>query len=715
MAGAMQDDRPETEPQPPRTGLKLIILGLAVAVIGLPINHVAVYAALALAAVAIFTGRVRLDRRRWAAAAAVVVVAIGAQWALAPPRIDEGFNVFLPGGVMERDLPVDLYRQLSAEFDRQYPPDKRCDAAKFGCWRSTGAPDRAYGFAADGIFRKSDMSRAVTSLDFANPVWHRLGFINDIFYNWYPESDLQRATRRGRFWNGYDRWQLTMPWFEMVRVPAAYVGGRLCWRGHVLWEDAAERFTPQSSDGCRTITAGDAGRRVVGVAIKPNTLAMELQGPFDVQLRQWVQPLIRFAAIAALVVLLVRLAPRRMVLPVALMALAAAAVAVDDASFLGGVRPLDGADDGLFYDGVGRAMLQKLLAGDWRGFLVGGEPVFYYGGPGLRYFRALEHIVFGDSFLGYLSLVLGLPLIVLALFHRFLAPPWPVVLALLFVATPLGFVFGTSFIDYARWAARGYADPAAYILFMAGMALLLGARAAGPRAAFLQSFLAALLIVVGIAMKPIVAPAAAVLMGGAGLAALYGRQWLRLAGMCIGFLPVFSMALHNWVFGGRFVLFSDNAGHPLVLVMPPSAWAGAFRELATFDFGGGLMHRAFAHISNWLAGPAESDWTIPINAAGVAMLIYVVTRGRAFDPWLRLIGAAALAQHAVALFYVATPRYHFLTWFLTLLVAAAFMQQVGFPWLAARFPAPMARVTRILWPPRLARNLARLDSGATPG
>ena len=179
--------------------------------------------------------------------------------------------------------------------------------------------------------------------------------------------------------------------------------------------------------------------------------------------------------------------------------------------------------------------------------------------------------------------------------------------------------------------------------------------------------------------------------------------------MCIGFLPVFSMAWHNWAFGGRFVLFSSNSQDSNLLVMPPSAWAGALRELATFDFGGGLMHRALGHISNWLAGPAEADWTIPINAAGVAMLVYVVARGRTFDPWLRLIGAAALAQHLVAMFYIETPRYHFLTWFLTLLVAAAFMQRIGFPWLAARYPAAMAQVTRVLWPRRLAAGLERLE------
>ena len=710
----MQDERPETDPQPARTGAKIGVFALAVAAAGLPINDVAIYAVLLLAAVAIFTGTVRVDLARWGAAAAVIAVTVGAEVALAPPRIDEGFNVFLPGGVMERDLPADVYRHLSAEFDKQYPPERRCDPKATGCWRGAGAPDRAYAFAGDGIFHKSDLSRSVTRLDFSDPVWHRLGFINEMRFNWFPVSDVQRARRDGRAWKGYDRWQLTMPWFTMVRLPAAYVGGQLCWSGDLLWEGAGERFIAHQNSGCRAIAPEDAGRRVVGVAIKPGTLAMNLEGPPGVRLKQWLQPLIKLAAIAALVVLLIRVRPRRAAAPLLLVALAVAVIAIDDASFLGGVRPFDGGDDGMFYDSVGRDILQKLLAGDWRGFLEGGESVFYYGGPALRYFRALEHIVFGDSFLGYLSLVLVLPFIVLALFRRFLSPPWPLVLALLFVAVPLGEIFGTTFVHYAKWAARGFADPACYILFMAGLLPLLGPRRSGPGDQFWPAFFGALLIALGIGMKPLVAPAAAVFLGGAGLAALYGRQWPRLAGMCIGFLPVFSMAWHNWAFGGRFVLFSSNSQDGNLLVMPPSAWVGALREFATFDFAGGLAHRALMQLPNWLSGPAESYWTVPVNAAGVAMLIYVVVRGRDFDPWLRLIGAAALAQHLVAMFYIATPRYHFLAWFLTLLVAAAFMQQVGFPWLARRYPALMARVTGILWPPRLAAGIGWLEGKAKP-
>ena len=134
--------------------------------------------------------------------------------------------------------------------------------------------------------------------------------------------------------------------------------------------------------------------------------------------------------------MLVRFKARRTIVPFVLIGLSALAIAVDDASFLGGVRPFDGGDDGLFYEGYGRAILEKLLAGDIFGALEGGEKVFYYGGPGLRYFRALEHVVFGDSYLGYLSLIILLPFLALGLFRRFLPDGWALALVLVFVGVP---------------------------------------------------------------------------------------------------------------------------------------------------------------------------------------------------------------------------------------------------------------------------------------
>jgi hypothetical protein len=507
---------------------------------------------------------------------------------------------------------------------------------------------------------------------------------------------------------GLSRWHFTMPWYEMVRLPAAYVGGELCWRGELMWEGAGEHFARWPGGGCRSIEAVDVGRRIFGIAIKPDTLAMHLTPPWPVRLQQFAVSALALAAVAAVIIALVRFRARRTILPFMLIGLAGQVIAIDDASFLGGVRPFDGGDDGLFYDGVGRVILQKLLAGDIAGFLEGGEKVFYYGGPGLRYFRALEHIVFGESYLGYLSLILLLPMVAYKIFRRFLPDRWSLTLILLFIAIPVGTLFGTTFVQYVKWSSKGFADSAAYILFICAMLPLMGGTPAGPGRACQPAFFGALLLALAVFMKPIVAPAAAVLLGGCGLAALYERQWARLAGMCIGFLPVFSMALHNWVFGHVFVLFSANSQDSNLLVMPPSAYAAALGQLLSLDFSG--TARVLSQIADWLSGPAEAYWTIPLNAAGVAILVYVVARGRRFDPWLRLIGATALAQHAVAFFYnAAAARYHFLSWFLTMLVVVGFMREVGVGWLHQRFPVPAARVANHPWSLRLASGLTRLQ------
>jgi hypothetical protein len=689
---------------------KFAALLLGVAAVGLPVNSVADYTLLLVLAVVIFSGEVRAQGRAWLAAAAIVAVAIAGQALLAPPRIDEGHNVFLPSPALERGLPVEVYRYLAQEFDAQYPPARRCDPKKFGCWRNNGFPDAAFAFSADSVWHKATMSRAATALDFSDPVWLRLGFINEVRYNWTAETDVQRAERDRRFWMGLQRWHLTMPWFEMIRLPASYVGGELCWRGEVMWESAGEHFALWPGDGCRTIEPADAGRRVVGIAIKPDTLAMRLTPPWPVWWLQLASGVLVLAAAFGLIVSLVRIKARRTILPFVLIGLAVVVIAVDDGSFLGGVRPFDGGDDGLFYDGHGRLILQKLLAGDIWGALEGGEKVFYYGGPGLRYFRALEHIAFGDSYLGYLSLILLLPFLAHRLFRRFLPEPWPLALVLLFVAIPLGMLFGTSFAHYVKWAARGFADPAAYILFIAGLVTVIGANVAGPSEKFFLALFGALLLALGIAMKPIIAPAAAVLLAGCGLAALVGKQWPRLAGLCIGTLPVFSMALHNWVFGHVFVLFSSNAGASDLLVMPPSAYVAVARELLSFDFSGGTAMRALTQVANWLSEPAESYATIPLNAAGVAILLYVVLRGRQFDPWLRLVGASALAQHVVALFYnAAIARYHFLTWFLTLLVVMVFMREVAIGWFQRHYPDASERIANHRCSRQLASTLARLQ------
>ena len=206
-------------------------------------------------------------------------------------------------------------------------------------------------------------------------------------------------------------------------------------------------------------------------------------------------------------------------------------------------------------------MLRRLFAGDIFGALEGGEKVFFFT-PGMRYLRAVEHVVFGETYLGYLSLILLPPFLVFILFRRFLPLRWALAVVVIFAAIPVGVLFGSSLVQYVKWAARGFADPAAYTLFLAALVLLVGRPSAGPRDRFGAASAAGLLFALALFVRPNIAPAAGILLAGAGLAALWQHQYRRVAGLTIGFLPVFGMALHNWLYGGVFVLFTSTADAP---------------------------------------------------------------------------------------------------------------------------------------------------------
>lgn len=678
-----------------QTWLRLAALALAVPALGLPVNDLWRYALLATAAIAIFTGVVSARARNWLTAGSIVALCIALKTAFPAPAIEEGHNVFIvdaPGGALERELPADAFRQMLAIFNERYPAAERCATSEPGCWRAGGIPDRAYAFSADAIYERASLSRRVSTIDHDNPVWARLGFINELRYNWTGTSDVRRATRNSR--NVLSRWTVAMPYFAMVRFPAALVGSRLCFQGDVLWEGARQRFVRISNAelACKTIAAEDSGRSIFGVSIgKP--LSMTLEPTLPARLRIWLPPILSLVAAAFVLIALIRQSSRQWRWPALATALALIVVVLNDSSFIGGIRPFDGGDDGLFYEGVARQIVQHVLAGDWRQALIGGEPVFYYGGPGFRYLRAMEHFVFGDSFLGYLSVILAMPLLVYAALKRFVSAQAAFLIALLIFILPLGGAFGSTLFQYAKWAARGFADPAAACALIAATLALIGRTPSGPGARFGAAFGAGLLFALALFIRPNLASATAVLLTGAALMALRRRHFARVAGLCLGFLPVFSMALHNWVFGGVFVLFSSNATIAEALPMPPSRWAAALIDLATLHWTSPALAGAVSQLSFWLSGPSGSPVFIPLHAAAVVLLVRVATWGRGFDPWLRLLAAATLLQHPVAWFYLHYERYHFVTWLLTLIVCAAWASREGLAIAHARFPKFCHRIS----------------------
>jgi hypothetical protein len=284
---------------------------------------------------------------------------------------------------------------------------------------------------------------------------------------------------------------------------------------------------------------------------------------------------------------------------------------------------------------------------------------------------------------------------------------WALALTLVFAAVPIGVVFGSSLVQYVKWAARGFADPAAYVLFLAGFVLLVGRTAAGPRNRFAAAAGAGLLFALALFVRPNIAPAAGILLAGAGVAALWQRQYRRVAGLCIGFLPVLGMALHNWVYGGALVLFTATAAHPVLLAMPPAAYLAALGDLVHLDVAGEHLTRALRQIGGWLSGPSEALAMAPFHAAAIVVLVRMALWRRA-EPWLRLTAVATLVQQAVGLFYASAGRYYYLTWLLTLLVVAVWLHDEGIEIVRRRFPDFCQRIAKHRGSIKFVRGLDRI-------
>jgi len=141
------------------------------------------------------------------------------------------------------------------------------------------------------------------------------------------------------------------------------------------------------------------------------------------------------------------------------------------------------------------------------------------------------------------------------------------------------------------------------------------------------------------------------------------------------------MPLHNLYFGNEFVLLSKNAQLPGAYAMLPSGYVAALLELVRFDFTGPNLHAALAQIGAWLSGPSGTAIFIPLHLAAVLIVFALTLRGRDMDPWLRVIGAAVIAEYGAALIYIVAARYYFPMWLLTLLIVCVFIERRLPAWL----------------------------------
>jgi lysophospholipase L1-like esterase len=504
-----------------------------------------------------------------------------------------------------------------------------------------------YAYSADSVFRTRKYSRVASRIDFTDIATLRAGFANRRELNWFDkDSDVTRQH---------------IPFFVMYALSRASAGGALCWRGRIFWEEANGSFTEQraAQERCRGILDQDVGRRVFGIDVDRNDeLAMRLEPTSRVRIAGAIALALSIAGVIVVLLLCVRPDVSRLAVSLAVVGAAAIAAGPESRPFAR-YEVLQGGSDGIAYESAAHVILQSLERGDLAEALRGDESVFYFM-PGLRYFRALEKVVFGDTSLGYLAVVLVCPLVLFALLR--LVVPLPVAVLLLLLYFSPQFASARAFAwhlgPYLSLARNGLAEPLGYVLFAAGCVLVLTTDGE-PEAAARSAFGAGVLTALGVMTRPNLVLAAALLLSCLAIRCLKRRSWNALFLLCLGFLPFFWMPIHNFVYGRQLVLMS-SAG-PLTLITPPVVYLQAAAEVWSTGRLGDSARRVATHAGQWIG-----TWY-----QGLALLacLFGLARPRVGFRLLALT-SAVVGLHAVLLFWIPTGRYALLAWEMTLIAAA---------------------------------------------
>ncbi len=685
---------------------RFAILALIILTLGIPVTELWRFLLLVVAVMALCFGSIRLETRRWLIALAAVAVVCALSFALPGPRIEEGDNVYIPVGtaldVYEAELPPDAERLMKQIFDDSYINNSKGLPGSPDWWQAEPfkqhpSPflDQAFSPSSDALLQRPKYSRSVDGVDFNSQDEARIGAIDRRVYNFYQPSSKKGHQAVLGFANTARIDRDAMPFFAMVELNGALAGGEICWRGQTLWEGEHGKFSlvDHPHRACQPVTEQDNGERVFALSIardKPLSFAVypNVQQRLALCVRNAV------GAIGALVVLaaLVRIdGVRQILLPLAAVISTLVITLILSPGVLTGFPTHMGGNDGLVHESFGFDISQALHAGRYGEAFRGGENIFYYM-PGLRYLKALEDILFGDTNFGVLLCTMFIPIFLYFVLRRLFPLRWAVGLILIFLFTPLFERLGFAQFLYVREMTKGFPEPLGYGAFLGALALIAWSVPMPdkePPRTPMPATLIGLALAASVAFRPNLAIAAAFLLAMLGVWLLIERRWTEIVGLGLGFAPILLITWHNWYFGGAFVPLTSAALVPATLITPPSTYLAAFGELLHLDFSGEASRHVVRQLLNW---NHLSDFYRLVPLLVVPWVLFA----RSYPIPVRGLALIALSLQAVLFFYVPSGRYAYLAWLLVFLVFLAALRQSFLPRLARTYPESTQRLSR--WP-----------------
>ena len=579
-----------------------------------------------------------------------------AQWSIPTFHADEGHALLILGHhtkVYEEGLPAPIYAKAKDIFDGIYDRQKAClKSSGPDCWLDHN-PSQLYAPSSEGLWRPTKATRRVSEINFDSLRSLRISIINALSYD---KRDLNTHDPHA----GFDRDQT--PFMVRYELNDTALGGTFCHSGMAYFSPNAGHLKDLTSqeEVCVQVEEHHLKGFFYGLSFPPHSpLKMSLTPESRFQVGAGLQ-------MALSMVMIILYALFFFKVDLGLVSERFAVIA------LTGVAPLtlvknvpekfyqtiimSWGDDGLRHQGYGIGSLLHALEGNFYEALRGGADVFYYM-PGYRYLRSLEYLIFGDTNVATLLMVLVLPFCMYQV-ARLGAPR--------LFALGVTLLYCASVLDWASFklatfnAYNGYADPIAFtmiflVLYNLCQFMIRWESQRPPSSAFAFPFFC---LAIATLMRPNLGMAAVMIVGSLAFFFYRQKQWAYLR-QTLWLFPLGFCLVHNYIYSGRFVL--TTSGSPGEIWVTPADYGNAFLEILGLAEGTGL-HQVTGHLGLWLGDP----YFLKITMFLVVGIFFLVSRHRFSWPH-RLFLISLIGNHMYFTLIRYNTRYSGLAWMLLLI------------------------------------------------
>lgn len=512
-----------------------------------------------------------------------------------------------------------------------------------------------HAFSADGIWKNPKYSRIVNDIEFEGLNGLRLGTVNDLKYNLYPPHST------------YIRENL--PFLVAYVFPKEAVGSKIWFRGLCFWPNTSGELKKinHSSWEYRKIGIQDVGQPIYFVGgdtlkakdyIQP--LKVYLEKSTYYKILRWVSSLGTIFLIFCLIYVLLESKDKlKFYLYFSSISIQFFLLIFTKPVFFKGLFPLISGWDGLTYYSYGREILRNFWVGNFYEAIKSPESIFYFM-PGLRYIRALELSIFGDTYYGYTLFWMFTPILMFKFLKYFFSKHQPIILLMIFFI-PINFLtryLGFSDYFYLNQTLFGHGETLSYLCFSTGILLIFQGMDQKK-----QTFWGHFLFFIAIACRPNLILAALFLMGIYTLWILKHDGYIQAAKKLIcswlGALPTLLIPFHNYYFGGKLVLLTNAAEIKENLPTPPSMYFGALMSLFSLDIKNPAFGKIWRQLCEW------NPYAIRLPLIG--LVIYYAFKLPLFSR-IGTIARMALILHIQLFFFNTNIRYAYISWFLTFIV-----------------------------------------------